>query len=225
MKQSYWKQYYVLETDADEIERNVQRTTFPSCGKQFELIYFEEGKNAPTILISPGSGGHAYVFAELGYQMHRRGYNVCIMPKHGGSTIRELMPRHKDALDYIATHFNDRIGVFAEGLGGYVVFYLALTQSLMKSVVFQNAPAILTEEKFRAAILQGKGAAQRRKIILPFAKLLLRIFPYVKLPISSYLDWKELIDTKEVNREVETRLVREGYFHDPGFDTWYPLSG
>jgi pimeloyl-ACP methyl ester carboxylesterase len=224
MKQSFWKQYYVLETDADEIERHLQRTTFLSGGKQYELIYFEKGKNAPNILISPGSGGHAYVFAELGYHMHLRGYNVFIMPKHGGSTIRDLIPRHNDALEHIATHWNDRIGVFAEGLGGYVVFYLALTQSPMKSVVFQNAPAILTEETFRAAILQGKGAAQRRKILLPFAKLLLRIFPYVKLPISSYLDWKELIDTKEGNREVETRLVTEGYLHDPDFDTWYPLS-
>ncbi len=54
MKQSYWKQYYVLETDADEIERHLQRTTFRSGGTQFELIYFEEGKNAPTILISQG---------------------------------------------------------------------------------------------------------------------------------------------------------------------------
>ncbi len=224
MKQSYWKQYYVLETDADEIERHLLRTTFPSGGTQFELIYFEEGKNAPTILISQGSGGHAYVFAELGYHMHLRGYNVCIMPKHGGSTILELMPRHKDALEHIATHWNDRIGVFAEGLGGYVVFYLTLTESPMKSVVFQNAPAVLTEEEFRAAILQGKGAAHRRKIILPFGKLLLRIVPHVKLPISSYLDWKELIDTKEENRAIETRLVREGYLHDPDFDRWYPLS-
>jgi pimeloyl-ACP methyl ester carboxylesterase len=224
MKQSDWKRYYVLETDAEEIERHLQRTTFPSGGKQFELIYFEEGKNAPTILISQGSGGHAYVFAELGYHMHLRGYNVCIMPKHGGSTIRELMPRHKDALEHIATHWNDRIGVFAEGLGGFVVFYLALTQSQMKSVVFQNAPAILTEETFRAAILQGKGAAHRRKIILPFGKLFLSIVPSVKLPISSYLDWKELIDTKEENRAIETQLVREGYLHDPDFDRWYPLS-
>ncbi len=223
MRQSYWHTY-VQETDVDEIERHLQRTTFRSGGKQFELIYFEEGKNAPTILISQGSGGHAYVFAELGYHMHLRGYNVFIMPKHGGVTIGELMSRHKDALEHIATHWNERIGVFAEGLGGFVVFYLALTQSPMKSIVFQNAPAILTEEKFREAILQGKGAAQRRKIILPFGKLLLRIVPHVKLPISSYLDWKELIDTKEGNRAVETRLVREGYLHDPDFDRWYPLS-
>lgn len=223
MQQSYWHTY-VQETDADEVERHLQRTTFPSGAMRFELIYFEEGKNAPTLLISQGSGGHAYVFAELGYRMHLRGYNVFIMPKHGGSTIRELMARHKDALEYIAAHWSDRIGVFAEGLGGYVVFYLALAHSQMKSVVFQNAPAILTEEKFRAAILQGKGAAHRRKVILPFGKLLLRVAPSVKLPISSYLDWKELIDTKESNRAVETRLVREGYLHDPDFDRWYPLS-
>jgi hypothetical protein len=50
------------------------------------------------------------------------------------------------------------------------------------------------------------------------------MFPYVNLPISSYLDWKELIDTKEGNRAIETRLVREGYLHDPDFDRWYPLS-
>ncbi len=72
-----------------------------------------------------------------------------------------------------------------------------MKQSPMKSVVFQTAPAILTEETFREAILQGNGAAHRRKIILPFGKLLLSIVPQVKLPISSYLDWKELIDTKE----------------------------
>jgi len=224
MKRSYWKQHYVLESDPDEIERHLQRTRFTSGGKSFELIYFEEGKNAPTILISQGSGGHAYVFAELGYHTHMRGYNVFIMPRQGGSTIRELMARHKDALEHIAAHWNERIGVFAEGLGGFVVFYLALTASPMKSVAFQNAPAILTEETFRKAILQGKGAAQRRKLILPFGKLLLSIFPQVKLPISSYLDWKELIDTRQGNREIETRLVRGGYLHDPDFDRWYPLA-
>lgn len=223
MRQSYWHMY-VQETDVDEIERHLQRTGFTSSAKHFELLYFEEGKNAPTILISQGSGGHAYVFAELGYHMHLRGYNVFIMPKHGGSTIRELMSRHKDALEHIATHWNDRIGVFAEGLGGYVVFYLALTQSPMKSVVFQNAPAILTEETFRESILQGKGAAHRRKMLFSVANMLLSIVPSVKLPISSYLDWKELIDTKEENRAIETRLVREGYLHDPDFDRWYPLS-
>ncbi len=222
MKQSYWHTY-VQETDANEIERHLQRTGFPSSGKSFELIYFEEGKNAPTILISPGSGGHAYVFAELGYQMHRRGYNVCIMPKHGGVTINELVLRHSDAVRHISNIFNDSIGLFGEGLGGFVTFYLALAHGPVKSIVCQNAPAILTESTFQEAMMAGKGAALRRKIILPVAKFLLNIVPQMKLPISLYLDWKELIDTKEENRGVETRLV-ESYMKDPDFDRWYPLS-
>lgn len=113
---SYWKNHYVLETDADEIESKIKLTSFASDAKNFELIYFEKGKDAPSILISPGSGGHSHVFAELGYQMHLKGYNVFIMPKHGGCTINELMPRHKDALRHIASNFNERIGVFGESL-------------------------------------------------------------------------------------------------------------
>lgn len=224
MAPRYWKQRYVVGADADEIERQLRHITFCSSGRRFELVSFEVGKSAPTILISQGSGGHAYVFAELGYHLYQRGYNVCIMPKHGGVTISELLPRHQDALHHVRALFNERIGVFGEGLGGFVVFYLALTDSPMKSMALQNAPAILTEEAFRAAILQGDGSARRRRYILPVGKALLRLAPRLPLPISSYLDWKELIDTKEGNREVETRLVVDGYLHDPDFDRWYPLS-
>jgi len=221
--QTYWKTHYVVETDVDEIERNIKLTNFISGGQSFELVYFEKDKNAPNVLISPGSAGHAYVFAELGYQMYRRGYNVFVMPKEGGHTVDELMPRHTDALKYITKNFNERIGVFAEGLGGYVVFYLALTgTNLIKSLVFQNAPAILTEKGWREAIFGGKGAAGRRKLILPFAKVLVKIFPNIKLPIRLYLDFKELVDTKEENRKIEAPRI-EAFLRDPDFDTSYPL--
>ena len=221
---TYWKQHYVVASDANEIERQMRHTTFCSSGRQFDLIFFEAGKTVPTILISQGSGGHAYVFAELGYQLHQKGYNVCIMPKHGGVTVGGLLPRHQDALRHIRTQFNDQIGVFAEGLGGFVSSYLALMDSPMKSLALQNAPAILTEDTFRAAILQGGGSARRRRLILPVGKALLRLAPRLSLPISSYLDWTELIDTKAGNREVETRLVVDGYLHDPDFDKRYPLA-
>jgi hypothetical protein len=100
---NYWKEHYVIEMDADEIERNIKLTHFVSAGKEFELVYFEKGKDAPNILISQGSGGHAYIFAELAYLMHLRGYNVFIMPKHGGQTINKLVIRHADALAQIQT--------------------------------------------------------------------------------------------------------------------------
>ena len=81
-----------------------------------ELISFETGKTAPSIIISPGSGGRAYVFAELGFRMHARAYNVFIMAAHGGRTITELVQRHMDVLWHVAGMCNDRIGIFGGGL-------------------------------------------------------------------------------------------------------------
>jgi len=225
MKNSaYWKTHYVVYGDADEIERNIKTANFVSGGRNFELVCFEKGKRSPNILISPGSGGHSYVFAELGYLMHKKGYNVFIMPKHGSYTISELMERHRDAIKHISKKFGERVGVFAEGLGGYVIFYLALAHGSMKSMVLQNAPAMLTEDRFQKAFTEGGGAARRRKLILPFAKVLAKIFPSMPLPISVYLDYNDLIDTKEKNRKLEMRLVKEGYLKDPNFNKWNTLS-
>lgn len=224
---SYWKDHYVHEADANEMEKDLRLTSFVSDGKQFELPYFEKGKNAPNILISQGSGGHSYVFAELGYQMRSLGYNVFIMPKHGGYTVQKLLARHVDALGHISSNFTDRIGILSEGLGGYVVFYLALAHGPAKSIVCQNSPAIMTETKYHQALLNDPGpwtaTAQRRKAILPLAKLLVRLFPNLPLPISSYLDWEAIVDPREKNRNLERHLV-EGYLKDPDFDRWYPLS-
>lgn len=223
MKQNYWEKYYVVEGDATVIAGAIKRANFVSDGENYELIYFEKNKGAPNILISPGSAGHAYVFAELGYDMHRRGYNVFIMPKHGGYPVNALMERHKAALKYILSNFNDRIGVFAEGLGGYVVFYLALLHGPMKSAAYQNAPAILTEKEFQDALMEGSSSAKRRKMLLPFARLLVKIFPKIKLPIWLYLDFAELVDSKEENRRIEATCIKR-YLEDPDFDRWYPLS-
>ena len=221
---NYWKEHYVIELNAEEIERNIQYTYFISSGIIFELIYFEKSKVAPNILISEGSGGHAYVFAELAYMMHLKGYNVFIMPQHRTATIAELMQRHKDALRHILNKFSEKIGVFAEGLGGYVVFYLALDHGSLKSMALQNSPAILTEDKFQEAFSDGGGAGRRRKLILPLAKFLVKFIPRLPLPMSVYLNFKELIDPKKEIHSLETHLVTNGYLRDPDFNKWNPLS-
>ena len=219
----YWKKYYVIGTDADKIERSIMLDRFLSDGESFDMVCFIKSKTTPNILISPGSGGHSYVFAELGYQMYIRGYNVFIMPKHGGVKITKLMQRHADAIRFIAASYSDRIGVFAEGLGGYACFYLGLANGSMKSSVYMNAPVIMTEKKFQDAWMQGNGAAKRRMRILPFAKLIYKYFPKIKIPIRLYLDFKEMVDTKEDNRKIEMPLV-ERFSKDPDFDKRYPLS-
>jgi hypothetical protein len=50
-----------------------------------------------------------------------------------------------------------------------------------------------------------------------------RAFPRAKLPISTYLDFSELVDAKPENHEIEAQLI-DSYRHDPGFDRRYSLS-
>ncbi|PJZ70878.1 hypothetical protein CH373_06330 [Leptospira perolatii] len=215
-------------TDSEEIERNLEYTVFRSAAEIFEMPCFLVGKNAKSILISPGSGGHSYIFAELAYYLYRKGYNVFIMPKHGGYSVNDLIPRHIDALTHISHDYNQKIGIFGEGLGGYIVFYLALMNIPAKSIICQNSPAILTEKEYQEALLNDGGlwenSSRKRKILLPIAKTLVNWFPNFKLPISSYLDWKAIIDDDPENRILEKPLVEKGYLKDPDFDKWYPLE-
>jgi hypothetical protein len=83
------------------------------------------------------------VFAELAYRGAPAGFNVFVMPKHGGRTVNQLMSRHLEVLQYIRREFNDRIGLYGEGPGGYVAFYVALAHAPIVSLVCQNAPGDL----------------------------------------------------------------------------------
>lgn len=149
------------------------------------------------------------------------------MPKHGGSTVEELLRRHVAAVEHIASSFNRLIGVFGEGLGGYVVFYLALAHAGAKSIVCQNSPAIMNERMYHDALVSETGpwagAARRRKFMMPVGRLAVRALPNLKLPVSSYLDWKAIIDPRNGSRQIEQRLV-DAYLRDPDFDTSYPLA-
>lgn len=218
----YWKRY-VLEDDVAEIQAQLQVSTFESGGERFELAHFSRDRDEPCIVISPGTAGHAYVFAELAHRMHARGYSVFIMPRQGGQTIAQLVQRHDDALRYIRERWNQRIGLFGEGLGGFVTFYLALAGGPVRSIVCQNAPGILTEPAFHDAVLAGEGGAARRRRLLRVMRAMARVAPGWKLGISRYLDFREMVDPREPSHAIEQPMV-EAYLHDPDFDRSYPLS-
>lgn len=157
--------------------------------------------------------------------MHSLGYNVFIMPKHGGQTISKLVLRHAHALAHISNTFSDRTAVFAEGLGCYVVFYLDLAGAGgIKSMACLNGPAILTEDKFHKAIFEGDDEmTKRRRRMLPIIRLLGKLFPWITLPIYTYLDFPRMIDTEdEENRRIEEGIV-SSFNMDPDFDMRYPL--
>lgn len=216
----YW-QRYILDTDPALVDAQRGTATF-TCGQiRFQLLHFAR-PGAPAVLISEGSAGTPHVFAELAYRIWEHGFAVFIMPKHGSATLSQLVDRHEAALRSVRDLGHDRVGVFAEGLGGYAAFYLALAHGSLDSLICQNAPAIVTEDAYRRAIYSGR-AGRRRRLLLPLARVLARLSPRITLPISSYLDFREMIDTVQPARDVERRLV-ETYAGDPDFDRRYSLS-
>lgn len=219
----YWKQNYIQETDAAVIERSLRTDTFDSGGKSLDLLYFEFNKQAPCILLSQGSFAHAYVFAELAFHIHSYGYNVFVMPRHGGGTIAELVARHEDAVAHIIQKHHLIPGICAEGLGGFAAFYLILKPGQIKSAVFLNAPAVLTDPEFHKSFKGKRGSASRRKWLMVVARVAVKMIPSFKIPIRLYLDLEEMIDADGENYERERRLV-SAFTNDPDFDTHYPLK-
>jgi hypothetical protein len=225
MKQpDYWKRHYVTATDPDDIGRAMGASSFVSDGRRFDLLRFHVSDAAPNILVSQGSGGHSYVFAELAYRMSLLGNNVFVMPKHEGAPLNKLVSRHLDAIAHIRSRSSRDVAIFGEGLGAYVAFYLALGHAPIESVACENGPAILTDPSYHRALLTDggawSGAVRRRRLMLPIGRWLVRFVPSLPVPISSYLDWKALVEPGD---QIEARLV-DSYLRDPDFDRWYPLS-
>ena len=218
-----WRGYVLdKDSDADAIARELGALHFTSAGRSHELIGFEASKDAPTVLISPGSGGHAYLFAELAHFLYLSGFNVFVMPRHGGLTIDEIVSRHRDAVDALVARYRGRIGVFGEGLGGFAVFYLALAGAPVHAIACQNAPAILDEPAFEAAVTGDDAQGRMRRRLLPVMKTLAKRAPQLPVPIRAYLDFRKMIDSRGVAHEVEARLI-EQYLDDRDFDRRYPL--
>lgn len=221
---NYWKRY-PLYTHPELIERCVSIEVFTSCGKEFELLRFYKNASAENVLISPGVASHAFVFAELGYLIHQLGYNVFIMPKHGGHDVPKLIKRHEDAVQQLNTKYASGTHLYGEGLGGIVAFYLALSRtSNIKTIICENAPAILTDRAFHEAVNNHGATGNRVRLLLPLFKILTRLFPSLKVSIKTCLDWEKFIDfNNEDNRNIEKQLVR-AYKDDPDFDRSYSLK-
>lgn len=214
----YWKKY-LYETDAKEIENNIKKLHFSSLGETLELTYFEKSKNAPNILFITATGDHPYVYAELGYNLFLKGFNVFVIPTidHDFRFIK-IVDQVNDAAKYISENYNDKVGVIGASMGGLVAMYVALSNGKAKSIVAQD-PGIVTEEAFRSALFQkGISNSTLGERLFPFGNVLARIFPKFWFPTKLYLNFKTLIDSNEEMQRLDT------YFKDPDIVHWYTIS-
>jgi pimeloyl-ACP methyl ester carboxylesterase len=214
--QDYWKNY-LCETDAAKIERVLKQTTFKSGNLSLSLKYFAKSKKAPNILWVVGTGCHSLYLAELGYHMHLRGFNTfgIDFQGHGDSegdkgdfTLSELVRNCIDATAYISNNYNGRVGVVGVSMGGFITFYLGLSDSAARSIACLN-PGVVTEKAFRDEVTRLRKAP-------PLAGAVARLFPRMMIPTARCVDFMGLAGIEE-SKHVET------YLNDPNIVKRYTL--
>lgn len=213
----YWKKY-LCETDAAQIERDLKQTTLSSRNLNLSLKYFEKSKDAPNILWVVGTGCHSLYLAELGYHMHLGGFNTfgIDFQGHGDSegergdfTLSELVRNCIDATGYISNKYNRRVGAVGVSMGGFVTFYLGLSDCAVKSIACLN-PGIVTEKAFRDEVTGLRKAP-------PLAGVVARVFPKMMIPTERCVDFMGLAGTERERRHVMT------YLNDPNIVRRYTV--
>jgi len=94
-------------------------------------------------------------------------------------------------------------------LGGFITFYLGLSNSAVRSIVCLN-PGIVTEKAFRYEVT-------RLRRIPPLAGVLARLFPGMTIPTERCVDFMGLAETGREKKHAET------YLKDPNIVKRYTL--
>jgi alpha-beta hydrolase superfamily lysophospholipase len=169
--------------------------TVHSDGVELHLDIYEYDKNAPTVILVPGTAIYALCYVELMYKIGESGFNVIGMdPRgHGRSggirgnyTINELTNDVSNVVSYVLENFNEQVSVLGSSQGGIVAFYAAAKDARIKSVICQSIAILGHPDTLQLTRYQAL-----TKIMSSISGFASAILPHTKIPLSSYIDLKK----------------------------------
>lgn len=181
---------------------------FPDILHFFESEFIPSGKimlnidihtynaDAPTVVFVPGTSVYGLCYAEILYEIGKKGYNIIAMdPRgHGRSTgdrgnytIEELMEDVETVVAYAKKRFNNKVSIMGSSQGGIVSFYLAARGIDVDTIICQNFADLQWGETHTITRYP-----QLAKIGKPFVKLAGSMLPNAKVSTLSYLDLKSI---------------------------------
>lgn len=197
-----------FETPKDYFQYMVDELGFPDIVHLFESKLIQSGnlkinidtytfdKSAPTLVFVPGTSVYGLCYAEVLYEIAKKGYNIiAIDPRgHGRSegsrgdyTIDELMQDVENVVKYAKKQFNNKVSLMGSSQGGIVCFYLAAKDIKVDSIICQNIADLQWEETHTIARYP-----KLAKIGQPIIRFAGSILPNVKVSTLSYLDLKSI---------------------------------
>ncbi|MBN4062248.1 MAG: hypothetical protein COA57_12425 [Flavobacteriales bacterium] len=177
--------------------RSFTSDTVDSDGLKLHLDIYEHDKNAPTIVLIPGTALYSLCYVEIMYKLGVHGFNfVGFDPRgHGRSegtrgdyTIEEIMADAQNVITYAIDRFNPKVSLMGSSQGGIVAFYLAAIEERIQSVICQNF-ADLTDTDTMNLSRYPNLTKFIKPLLLGFGN---GLFSDAQLPISMYLDLEKI---------------------------------
>jgi alpha-beta hydrolase superfamily lysophospholipase len=165
-----------------------------SGGVNLHLDVIEVDRNRPTIVFMPGTNAYAVLYGEFLSALADNHYNVVGFDprghgrsggRRGSYTLPELVEDMRAAVGYARNRFGDPIVASGSSQGGITAFYLAAEGYPIAGVICHNLADLGDPETVR--ITRSPGLS---RIMRPILTRLAKIFPELKVPITSYINLK-----------------------------------
>lgn len=182
---------------------------FDSKGTKIHLDFWQNDKNKSTIIFFHGTSGYtcpnnphhrafgpfqeelAKIFNVLGVTIEGHGKSG---GKRGHFTIMSYVEAGKLGIDFlIRNSFNEPIGVSGWSMGGIGALYLTAADERVKSAFIHN-PAVCKDPDIYKLSSRPK---LLKNVVAPILKFLDIFWPTFKIPISLYLNLKNIFITEE----------------------------
>jgi UDP-glucose 4-epimerase len=190
----------------DDIDRMAERAEHVLIPYQDKQVHLEvhatgeggheaDGSGAPTLVFSPGIGGHARFYLPVLGRLCDEGFNVVAIdrPGHGLSEgrrgdcpIDEILDVLEDAVRYARERFEGPVALVGSSLGGIIGWYALAREPDVAAVVCHNIahPAVPHEPSARLKV--------------PVLKRLARLAPLAPVPIKRIADFEALSRSPEI---------------------------
>jgi len=189
-------QFLIDELGFPDIVHLFESKLIPSGDLKINIDIFTFDKSAPTVVFVPGTSVYGLCYAEILYEIGKKGYNVIAMDPRGhgrseGSrgdyTIEELMLDVENVVKFAKKTFNEKVSLIGSSQGGIVCFYLAAKGIKVDSMICQNFADLQWEETHTIA-----RHPKLAKMATPFIKFAGSVLPKIKVSTLSYLDLKSI---------------------------------
>ena len=182
-------------SDIDRMAERVEHVLMPHDDVQVHLEVQASDNGAPTVVFSPGIGGHARFYLPVLGKLCDTGFNVVGIdrPGHGLSEgrrgdcpIEQILDVLEDAVRYARERFGGPVVIMGSSLGGIISWYSLAREPDADAVICHNVahPSI-----FHEALMQPKVAMLKR---------LARVAPFAGVPIKRLANFEAVASSPEV---------------------------